>query len=157
MFCPASKKAAIGGPIGSNGTGSCCGSSDTPPPPPGPPPPPAPPPPPPPAAPPAAPPPPPPAPPPLRGGPLFVRIQSPEKSGVPAAVFGAGASIRTLPAASRGSLGSITGSHCAAAPTVQANAMRQGTAMCSAGAPVRGCNNGRPPSAGVIVILGTSI
>src|SRR5688572_27943690 len=117
MFWPASKKAAIGGPFGSNGTGACAVSSDTPPPPPPGPQPPAPPPP-------GPPPPPPPPPPPFRGGPLFVRIQSPERSGVPAAVFGGGASIRTLPSASRGSLGSVTGAHCAEAPAVQASATR---------------------------------
>src|SRR6187551_3516435 len=136
MFWPASKKAAIGGPFGSYGTGACAGSSETPPPPPpGPPPPaPPPPPPPPPPAPPARPPPPgppplpappppgppPPPPPPFRGGPLFVRIQRPERSGCPSAVFGAGASMSTLPSASRGSLGSGMGSHCADAPAVQA-------------------------------------
>src|SRR6188508_2513203 len=154
MFCPASKKAAIGGPFGSNGTGACAGSSETPPPLPGPAPP-APPPPPPP--PPPARPPPPPPPPPFRGGPLFVRIQRPERSGFPSAVFGAGESMSTLPSAPRGSLGSGIGSHCADAPAVQARATRQGSAARTAAAPICRCIDMRPPSAGAIFVLGTSI
>ena len=91
------------------------------------------------------------------GGPLRVRIQSPERSGVPAAVFGGGASSTTLPSASRGSLGSVTGAHCAEAPAVQASAMRQGSATRNAVAPVCRCSDGRPQSAGVVFVLGTSI
>src|SRR5690349_19538661 len=158
MFWPASKKAATGGPFGSNGNGAWFGSSETPPPPPLPgPAPPAPPPPPPPPPPPAPGPPPPPPPARFGGGPLFARIHRPERSGFPAAVFGAGASMITLPLASRGSFGSGIGSHCADAPAVQASAIRLDSATRTALAPTCRCEEVRPPLAGVIFVSGTSI
>src|SRR5688572_2155678 len=126
MLAPASKKVATGGPFGSNGNGAVAGSSETPPrapacgpspvsgpraAPPG-------------AAfaPPACPPPAPARPPrpPPRGGPLLARIQTPEKSILPSAVRGGGASARTRPCASRGTDGSTTFGHCAPSDTEQA-------------------------------------
>src|SRR6516225_978764 len=115
MLPPASKNVATGGPLGSNGNGVVVGSSGIPPrkgallsaepnpavsprPPP------------------RAPlpePRPPPRPPP-RGGALFARIHTPEKSGLPSAVRGTGASRRTAPFASRGSVGSAIFGHWAA-------------------------------------------
>src|ERR1700704_5814105 len=76
MLPPASKKVATGGAFGSNGNGAVAGPRDTPPPARR-------------AAPPAA-----PAPParPRPGGPLLARIHIPERSGLPSAVRGVGAS-----------------------------------------------------------------
>src|SRR5215472_2524051 len=101
MFPPASKNVATGGPFGSNGNGAVAGSRVVPPrPPPG--------------APPAgALPLPFPSPRPA-GGALFARIHIPEKSGLPSAVRGTGASARTPPLESRGTLGSVIFGHCAA-------------------------------------------
>jgi hypothetical protein len=52
----------------------------------------------------------------------LARIQTPEKSGLPSAVRGAGASIRTLPSASRGTPAVGNFGHCAATDTEQATA-----------------------------------
>src|SRR6516164_7932278 len=99
MFAPASKKVATGGPFGSKGNGGIVRSTAMPPrPPPG-------------LAPAGAP---PCRPRPPPGGPLLECIQSPEKSGFPSAVRGVGASPRTLPLESRGTLESGTVGHCAA-------------------------------------------
>src|SRR5690606_26690734 len=97
MFSPASKNAAIGGPSDSNGTGSVTTSIGAPPP-----------------CEPRAP----------SRGPLAVRIQSPERSSVPSDVRGGGASIITLPSASRGAVGSGNSAHCAEAPVDQPTAAR---------------------------------
>ena len=151
MLPPASKKVATGGALGSNGNGGVAGSSDTPPlapgrgpPPVGPPsararprrPPPRPGrvrPPRPPAAPPRAPgrapaPPRASAPPrPRPGGPLLARIHIPERSGLPSAVRGAGASQFTFPCASRGTLADGYFGHCAATDTEHAATTTQTT------------------------------
>src|SRR5262245_27010497 len=74
----------------------------------------------------------------------------PERSGLPEAVRGVGASKRTLPSALRGSLGSGTGAHCAEALAVQASAMRLVTAMRTAVAPAGRAN--RPARRGVVFV-----
>ena len=61
--------------------------------------------------------------PPPRGGPLFARCQTPEKSGLPSAVRGVGASMRTVPFASRGTLGSGCFGHWALTEMEQAAMM----------------------------------
>src|SRR5688572_3595029 len=160
MLRPASKNSATGGPFGSYGKAAVVGSSETPPRP----------------APPAGGPPPvgggsgtappaaaapcaagawppcrpaspcrPPAPPP-RGGPLCARIHMPEKSGLPSAVRGAGASYRICPFASRGTAGdSGTFPHCAATVTEPA-ITRQNTSCFTATSKVDPIV--RPPSGG---------
>src|SRR3954464_11634288 len=55
-----------------------------------------------------------------RGGPLSARIHIPEKSGFPSAVRGAGASISTLPCASRGAPAAGCVGHCAPIATDEA-------------------------------------
>src|SRR5262245_25029577 len=107
MLPPASKNVATGGPDGSKGKRSVGGSSCTPPRPgakaelaplfelaprPGPVP---------------------------RGGPLSARIHEPDRSGLPSARRGGGASMPTSPWAARGRGGSGTLPHCAAAETVK--------------------------------------
>jgi hypothetical protein len=50
---------------------------------------------------------------PARGGPLFARIHIPDRSGLPSALRGVGASITILPCASRGTPGVGNFGHCA--------------------------------------------
>src|SRR5687767_10609730 len=115
MLAPASKNVATGGPFGSNGNGAVAGSSCTVP---------------------ARPAPPGCGPSPVTGAApcprprprppgcaLLARIHTPDRSGLPSAVRGAGASARTLPCASRGTDGSTTFGHCAATDTEHATTM----------------------------------